>query len=329
MQIHVSKDSDVPIRQQIVEQIVFQITTEKLKPGQSLSSVRELARRLKIHHNTVSEAYQELVRRRWLVRQGPGTRLLVRPAEISDAAHAGDIDDFFNTVIRIGRERGYSLQALREKARARLLAAPPDHILVVEDAPGLRQLFEEEIRSALGWPVRSCSVGELSSNRNLALGAMVVAGQYTVPEIDPLLPKDHPSTMVSFCDFDDGLAEMLRLRDPSVIAAVSVSRLCLKIWRALFGSAAGRKHTLIEYNLPLDDPHSLDGADLVFCDSMAVRSVKHPHKIRYQLIAPESLDYIVSSMNSYQENNAALKPARNIFSKAPRLRAPAVRRRAR
>src|SRR5258706_14844089 len=85
MQIQVSKDSDVPLRQQIVEQIVFQITTEKLKPGQPLSSVRELARRLKIHHNTVSEAYQELVRRRWLVRQGPGSRLLVRPAEISDA----------------------------------------------------------------------------------------------------------------------------------------------------------------------------------------------------------------------------------------------------
>jgi DNA-binding transcriptional regulator YhcF (GntR family) len=329
MQIHVSRDSDVPIRQQIVEQIVFQITTEKLKPGQPLASVRELARRLKIHHNTVSEAYQELVKRRWLVRQGPGTRLLVRPAEIADAAQARDIDEFLNTVIRIGRDRGYTLQALRERARARLLAAPPDHILVVEDAPGLRQLFEEEIRSAFGWPVRSCSIAELNSDRNLSLGAMVVAGQYAVPEVDSLLPKDRPATMVSFRDFDDGLAEMLRLREPSVIAAVSVSRLCLKIWRALFASAAGKKHTLVEYHMPLDDPHSLDGADLVFCDSIAMRSVKHPHKTRYQLIAPESLDYIASSMNAYQENNGGLKPARRILAKAPRLRAPAARRRVR
>jgi hypothetical protein len=135
--------------------------------------------------------------------------------------------------------------------------------------------------------------------------------------------------MVSFRDFDEGLAEMLRLREPSVIAAVSVSRLCLKIWRALFGSAAGKKHTLIEYNLPLDDPHALGGADLVFCDTIAMRSVKHPHKTRYQLIAPESLEYIASSMNSYQENNAVLKPARRIMAKAPRLRGPAVSRRAR
>ena len=329
MQIHVSKDSDVPIRQQIVEQIVFQITNEKLKPGQPLSSVRELARRLKIHHNTVSEAYQELVRRRWLVRQGPGSRLLVRPAEFTDAAHAGDIDDYLNAVIRIGRERGYSLQALRERARSRLLAAPPDHIRVVEDAAGLRQLLGDEISSALGWPVRSCSLGELRSNPSLAIGAMVVAGQYAVSEIDPLLPKDRPATTISFRNFDDGIEEMLSLREPSVIAAVSVSRLCLKIWRALFGSAAGDKHTLIEFHYPLDAANALEGADLVFCDSIALRSVKHPHKTRYQLIAPESLDYIASSMNSYQENNAALKPARRILAKAPRLRAPAVRRRAR
>lgn len=329
MQIQVNKDSEVPVRQQIVEQIIFQISTEELKPAQLLSSVRELARRLKIHHNTVSEAYQELVKRRWLVRPGPGTRLMVRPAEISDAAEAGDIDEFINAVIRIGRDRGYSLQALRERARARLHAAPPDHILVVEDARGLRQLFEEEFRSELGWPVRSCSVGELYSNRDLSVGAMVVAGQYAVLEIDPLLPKDRPATMVSFRDFDDGLQEVLRLREPSIIAAVSVSRLCLKIWRALFGSVTGKKHTLVEYSFPLDDRRALDGADLVFCDSIAMQSVKHPHKIRYQLIAPESLDYIAGSMTSFLENNGDLKPARGAFPRAPRLRAPGVRRRAR
>jgi DNA-binding transcriptional regulator YhcF (GntR family) len=63
MEIRISKESDVPVREQLAEQIVFQIATEKLKPGQMLPSVRELARRLGIHHNTVSHAYQDLVRR--------------------------------------------------------------------------------------------------------------------------------------------------------------------------------------------------------------------------------------------------------------------------
>jgi DNA-binding transcriptional regulator YhcF (GntR family) len=60
---------------------VFLITTGSLRTGDQLPSVRELARRLKIHHNTVSEAYQELVRRMWVTRQR-GTRLAVGLREI-------------------------------------------------------------------------------------------------------------------------------------------------------------------------------------------------------------------------------------------------------
>ena len=63
MDIHLSKESEVPLRQQLTEQIVFSITTGQLRTGQQLPSVRALARQLKIHHNTVSEAYQDLVRR--------------------------------------------------------------------------------------------------------------------------------------------------------------------------------------------------------------------------------------------------------------------------
>ena len=73
MDLRISKESELPLRQQLAEQIVFQIAMGKLRPGQALPSVRELARRLKIHHNTVSEAYQDLIARRWVVgRRAPG-----------------------------------------------------------------------------------------------------------------------------------------------------------------------------------------------------------------------------------------------------------------
>ena len=77
MEIRVSKESEVPVRQQLAEQIAFLIATNKLKAGDVLPSVRELARRLGIHHNTVSHAYQDLVRRTWLLRRR-GTRVVVR-----------------------------------------------------------------------------------------------------------------------------------------------------------------------------------------------------------------------------------------------------------
>jgi len=45
MNIRLSKESEVPIRRQLTEQIVFLIATEMLKPGEALPSVRRLARR--------------------------------------------------------------------------------------------------------------------------------------------------------------------------------------------------------------------------------------------------------------------------------------------
>ncbi len=300
MRLYVNKESDVPLRQQLVEQIAFFIISEKLRPGEELPSVRELARRLKIHHNTVSEAYQELRKRRWLVRK-PGQQLKVRAPEAADPDSAQDIDDFINAVIRIGRGRGYSLQALRERAQQRMLASPPDHILVVEQAPGLRQLLQEELRGALGWPVQSCSASELKGNRNLVIGAQVVATQYAISDVDPLVPKDHPAIPIAFQTGDEQMQKLSQLRQPSVVAVVSVSRTFLRSWQGLFESSLGKQHTLLEFRLPLESSDALDGADLVFCDSVGMRSVTHPKRIHFRLIAPESLEYIASSMNSSQE----------------------------
>ena len=46
LDIHIIKDSEVTIREQLVEQIVFLIATGKLVPGDELPSVGGLARNL-------------------------------------------------------------------------------------------------------------------------------------------------------------------------------------------------------------------------------------------------------------------------------------------
>src|SRR6516165_8154892 len=112
MDIRIDKKSDVSVRQQLAEQIIFSIATEKMKPGQALPSVRELARRLKIHHNTVSQAYKDLVRRTWVVRR-QGSRVMVTPQDAAGPS-AATLDDLINMTIRVARENGYSMQALRD-----------------------------------------------------------------------------------------------------------------------------------------------------------------------------------------------------------------------
>src|SRR2546423_15056784 len=73
MRLWLSKNSDVPLREQLVRQIMLGVVSDDLKPGQRLPSTRELARRFRIHSNTVSAAYRDLERAGWLeVRKGSG-----------------------------------------------------------------------------------------------------------------------------------------------------------------------------------------------------------------------------------------------------------------
>ena len=60
MQIHINKESEVPARDQLRQQIIFLIATGQLSVGTELPSVGQLARRLKVHHNTISHAYSQL-----------------------------------------------------------------------------------------------------------------------------------------------------------------------------------------------------------------------------------------------------------------------------
>src|SRR4029078_9443643 len=60
MRLWLSKNSSVPLREQLVRQIMFGVVSGDLKPGQRLPSTRELARRFLIHSNTVSAAFRGL-----------------------------------------------------------------------------------------------------------------------------------------------------------------------------------------------------------------------------------------------------------------------------
>jgi DNA-binding transcriptional regulator YhcF (GntR family) len=298
MDIRISKESEIPLRQQLAEQIIYHIATGKLKPGQALPSVRELARRLKIHHNTVSEAYQDLERRTWLVGRR-GSRVTVRGLEEGVPSRgAGTLDDLINATIRVGREQGYSLQSLRQRVRERLLAEPPDHILVVEADAGLCRLLQEEISAAIHWPVEVCSRLELAANPGLGIGALAVAAHYAIPDVNPLLPKDRPAIPLAFGAADEQVELIRQRREPSVVAVVSVSEAFLQTACSVLATAAGRRHVLQEFLLPLPDPRALAAADVVFADSIAVREIKHRGVVPYRLIAPASLSYLASALRA-------------------------------
>ena len=61
MHIHISTgDGEVPIYQQIVNQVKYLVAAGRLAPGEELPPIRVLAERLIVNPNTVARAYREL-----------------------------------------------------------------------------------------------------------------------------------------------------------------------------------------------------------------------------------------------------------------------------
>lgn len=295
MQIALSKSSDVPLRQQLAEQIVFLITTGQLQAGEELPSVRALARLSKVHHNTVSEAYQDLVRRGWLTRRR-GSRLLVGASPGAASASPSDLDELINESIRRARELGYSLQALRQRVRERLMEEQPDHLLVVEAEPGLRQIIQSEIRERVGCSVESCSFDEFASQPGLAIGAQIVSGNHLIDEITPFVPRNRPAIGVVFARATEHIDLIRNLQNPSIIAVVSVSESLLRTARSLLAPAIGARHTSNEVLADEKTAIRLGTVDLVFCDTVTYARVHSRHKILYRLIADDCLDDLAASL---------------------------------
>ncbi|MGB6361462.1 MAG: GntR family transcriptional regulator [Thermoanaerobaculia bacterium] len=119
MQLHIATGSELPIYRQIMRQITDAIAGGRLRPGDKLTSQRDLAVQLVISPLTVKKAYDEL-EREGLIRTERGRGTFV-------ASGAPAID------------RGEQLERLREMARRLLSRA---HLIGVP-LPELLELLEE------------------------------------------------------------------------------------------------------------------------------------------------------------------------------------------
>ena len=147
MRFWISKNSEVPIREQLVTQIVLGIVSNDLKIAERLPSTRDLARRYDIHANTVSSAYRELARRGWVeFRKGSGVYVRARTDEPLDDGLA--LDQGIARFIRNLREEGYSLAEIQAGMQSSLSVQRPDHFVLLEPDPELREILVAEIATA-------------------------------------------------------------------------------------------------------------------------------------------------------------------------------------
>ena len=267
MNFQIDRDSDVPLRDQVSRQLAFLISVGALRPGQPLPSIRALATRLKLHHNTILHAYRDLAAAHFVERR-LGTQMLVAGMRgAAGRSRALDLDEIINICIQLAQDHGFSLHQLREQVKKRMATPLPEGLLVITDEPGLRELIRMELATRFFCRVDACTVSELTSRPARASNALVVAPHGTLQQCAAVLPKSRQPFVASFNPAEPLLDQVRALKEPSAIAVVSVSPIILRTAHALLSPALGTKHTLCEFGPAKPAPGDLRAFALVFCDS--------------------------------------------------------------
>jgi DNA-binding transcriptional regulator YhcF (GntR family) len=178
MRLWLSKNSAAGLRDQLGTQLTLGVISGDLKPGEKLPSVRELARRYRIHSNTVSAAYRDVEARGWLeVRKGSG--VYVKNAR--QTTEKSSLDELIENFLEETRHRRFSAAEVRTGLARALGAAPVCHVIVVEPEPELGEILAAELRGQIPLPVTAGVHESLADAAAVALGSRAHALPPGVP----------------------------------------------------------------------------------------------------------------------------------------------------
>lgn len=123
MDLKIDPDSTVPIYLQIVHAIKHQVATGRLKPGEQLPTVRELATTLRINPNTVARAYDQLdIDNVITTQQGRGTYVRERPNDVHlTRVRQEQLRTMLDGMIGQALSTGYTLDEIREMFDAQMV----------------------------------------------------------------------------------------------------------------------------------------------------------------------------------------------------------------
>jgi DNA-binding transcriptional regulator YhcF (GntR family) len=172
MRFWITKNSELPIREQLVRQVVLGILSEDLPAGHKLPSVRALARRHQIHSNTVSAAYHDLLEQGWLeLRRGSG--LYVRAPDSANDLKGG-LDRMVAMLLQSARSQGYEPEEVLRRIEHLVRPRAYERVVIAEPDRAMGEILEAEISEHVGVRVEVLDPAELAGMASSA-GTFVVA----------------------------------------------------------------------------------------------------------------------------------------------------------
>jgi DNA-binding transcriptional regulator YhcF (GntR family) len=257
MRFWVSREASAPIREQLAAQLILGILSRKYPPGERLPSVRELARRLSVHANTVSAVYKDLAARGWVSRRaGAGVY-------VNDRSANSSLEAFARECVTAGLERGFTLGEMHAAFASVCVAEESREFVVVDSDAELARVIAAEVEEATGKPVAWARISDA-----------VPAGRVLASEAHADELKDRGFRPIRFKATEQVIAGWKRPDTPILIAVVSRSPKILA-WSSTLLSALGFPPECVVQRVP-GKPGWRDGlrsCQIIGADVVAVREL--------------------------------------------------------
>ncbi|ABF41200.1 transcriptional regulator, GntR family [Candidatus Koribacter versatilis Ellin345] len=302
MQLWLAREAAVPVREQLVTQIVLGILSNELAAGHRLPSTRELARRFKVHANTISAAYKQLETEGWVeFRHGSG----VFVCESKPANGSGDLvlDQLIASLFRSARELGVPLAEVKARLRKWMAIQPPDHFLLIEPDEELRKIAAEEMRRAVKLPVVAC---DLADAKGKLAGAIPVCLPSKLPSVQKALAAGTDCMALKVRSIPASLAHYLPAKTDFLVGIASRWMGFLKPARTMLLAAGFSEEALVVRDARRPGwVNGLKSTAAVICDAVtAAQLPKECRAIVFTILAETAAEEL-KRMESFIQNPLA------------------------
>lgn len=279
MQLWLTREGAVPLREQLVTQIKLAIASKQLAPGAKLPSTRELARRYRVHANTVSAAYQQLEAEQWIeLRHGSGVYVRTRNTEQNN-----DAESLVLALLANARRCGISRSGVHDALRLELARTAPERIWLVEPDLQLAAILQCEFQTA-GVQVAHAAACQPDHRFILARDSQARV----------MAAKGHV-TAIEFSSIADALKPFLPLPKELVIAVASCWSGFLDAAHTVLASAGIPEEALLMLETSQNDWGArAQSASAVICDVVTAQQLKNASSrvIGFPLLSPACLDEV-------------------------------------
>jgi DNA-binding transcriptional regulator YhcF (GntR family) len=302
--ITVNKDSSVPVRDQLVEQIGLQVASGVLKSNDKLPSIRALAQKLGIHHGVVNAAYNHLAEIGMLeIRQGSGVR--VPKLGLDENNQKPDLNSLFMQFVSKASDLGYSREEI-SGCTQRLLKRPQvKRILFVDRNPDFHPVILSALAPHFSIPVNCVTGTELKKDPAKVEDSLVITSLYHFLSVRGL-PIDPTRFMICNVRPPQEVTDKIKaLPDASIVLFVSTSPTLLRMGSNL---AAGLRGETIAIRTVLTDEtqelaYMMRYAKIVVCDRPSQEKVaglaKQVPVYVFELYSPDVIQSIKDRLKEW------------------------------